>query len=54
MQGHAFSKNKSAWIVGLSAAGILFYLLTARALPLAQNLRDRILIVVVVVLLMRR
>ena len=49
MQGHAFSKNKSAWIVGLSAAGILFYLLTARALPLAQNLRDRILIVVVVI-----
>ena len=48
MHWHAFSKNKSTWIVGLSALGILAYLLTAQALPLAQTMRDEILIAVVI------
>src|ERR1700687_2606065 len=49
MHWHAFSRNKSAWIVGLSAGGILAYLLTTQMLPLPQLLRDRILLAVVII-----
>ncbi len=43
------SKNKSTWIVGLSAAGILAYLMPARVLPISQSLREQILLGVVVI-----
>jgi heavy metal translocating P-type ATPase len=49
MHWHAFSKNKSTWIVGLSAFGILANLLTTRVLPLSQDRRDGILLAVVII-----
>ncbi len=48
MQPHSLSKNKSTWIVSLSAAGILAYLLPAQFLPISQSLHEKILIGIVV------
>jgi heavy metal translocating P-type ATPase len=48
MHWHSFSRNKSAWIVGLSAAGILAYLLPSQVLPLPHAIRDRLLLAVVI------
>ncbi len=47
MNWRALIKNKSAWIVTLSALGILFYLVPSPLLPISQLLRERILMGVI-------